>query len=132
MLVLEPLTQALARGRIYAEVAGYGLSCDAHHITAAHRSDGAARAMEKRWRIAACNQTRSATLARMVPGPRRMISARLWPSSGSSKRRRIVYRSALSNPCLGIPWALPRLSKRLPAPWPFFLTVFPNDASRGT
>jgi 3-oxoacyl-[acyl-carrier-protein] synthase II len=47
ILVLEPLDAAIARGAtIYAEVLGYGVSCDSHHMTAAHpQGDGAIRAM---------------------------------------------------------------------------------------
>ena len=47
VLILEPLDSARARGaHIYAEVLGYGLSCDSHHMTAAHpQGDGAVRAM---------------------------------------------------------------------------------------
>ncbi|HEX4954917.1 MAG TPA: beta-ketoacyl-[acyl-carrier-protein] synthase family protein [Thermoanaerobaculia bacterium] len=54
VLVLEPLDRALARGvEPIAEVAGYGLSCDAHHMTAAHpEGEGAARAMERALRMA--------------------------------------------------------------------------------
>lgn len=54
VLVLEPAESAAARGAtVYAEVVGYGLSCDAHHMTAAHpEGDGPARAMEQALRTA--------------------------------------------------------------------------------
>jgi len=47
-VVLEPFERARARGaRILGEVAGYGLTCDAHHITApVENGAGAAAAME--------------------------------------------------------------------------------------
>jgi 3-oxoacyl-[acyl-carrier-protein] synthase II len=46
ILILERRDRALARGaRIYAELVGYGLTCDANHMTAP-QGDGAARAMQ--------------------------------------------------------------------------------------
>jgi 3-oxoacyl-[acyl-carrier-protein] synthase II len=46
VLMMESLDSALARGaRIYAEILGYGLSCDAHHPVAPHQP-GITRCMD--------------------------------------------------------------------------------------
>jgi 3-oxoacyl-[acyl-carrier-protein] synthase II len=54
MLVLESLDRALKRNAaIYGEVTGYGLSCDAYHMTASS-VEGVAECMKKALREAGC------------------------------------------------------------------------------
>ncbi len=55
VLVLESLETAIARkAPIYAEVAGYGLSCDAHHMTTSS-IEGIAACMRKALQEAGCS-----------------------------------------------------------------------------
>ena len=53
IIVLEEYENAKKRSKIYAELIGYGMSGDAHHITApAEDGDGGYRAMQEAIKMA--------------------------------------------------------------------------------
>ena len=84
VVVLESLEHAKARGaKIYAEVVGYGATCDAYHITSpAEDGSGAAKAME--YAIDGCGNEAGGHRLRQCPRNQRPITttySRQRPSS---------------------------------------------------
>jgi 3-oxoacyl-[acyl-carrier-protein] synthase II len=57
VVILEDLAHAQKRGaKIYAEISGYGATCDAFHMTSPSENGvGAARAMKQALKVAGCN-----------------------------------------------------------------------------
>ena len=86
VLVLEEYQHALKRGaKIYAEVAGYGLTGDAFHITApAEGAEGGYRAMKMALKNAGSIRPRSIMSTPMARPRRRAMRARRGRLSGPS------------------------------------------------
>ena len=85
MLVLEPLEAARARGaQIWGEIAGFGMSSDAHHLTQP-LAEGAARPCEPLLRMPArVRRNPSATSTLTAPEPSPMMLPKPKPSARSS------------------------------------------------
>ena len=92
VLVLERLDRAQARGaRIHAELAGYGLTCDANHMTAP-QGDGATRAM----RLAMAD-------AGVTPEEVRYISAHGTGTSVNDRVETLAVRQAFGDAAPHVP-----------------------------
>ena len=120
MLILEPLDAALARGaRIYAEIVGFGMSADAHHITQP-RAEGAALAMRRALEDAAqsgIDSTPPAASATSTPTAPARPPTTLWkpppstrPSANSHPRIPVGATKSLTGHSIGAAGAIEALA----------------------
>ena len=115
MLVLEPLERAQARGaRIWGEIAGFGMSSDAHHLTQPFGRGRGARHAGSARRRRRSRRNRSATSTRTAPGPQPTTPPKPKPSARSSARTRTSCRSAPPSRCTATRWARPEPWKPRP------------------
>ncbi len=95
ILLIEDLEHAIRRGatHIYAEIVGYGLTCDAYHITTpSPNGEGATRAMELALKD-----------ARLFPNEVSYINAHGTSTIANDATETLAIKQALGNRALEIP-----------------------------
>ena len=99
IIVLEELEHALKRGaRIYAEIAGYGATGDAYHITAPAPGGKAGREHESHIEDAGLKPERSIISMLTEQAPSIMTNSRRRPSKKFLASTLISWQSAPRNP----------------------------------
>jgi len=117
MMVIETLEAAKARGaKIYAEIVGFGMSSDAHHLTQPSM-EGPARAMRGALCDAGLAPEQVGYINAHGPPRRPTIPPKRAPFTWSLARTPAPSPSARPNPCTATRWARPALSKPWPPSW---------------